>query len=67
MSKEIQQAKLKASALSNRDIAFKLDVISVLLNRGNYQQAMNEFELLKGQVNELGINIKTLLDVTNSN
>lgn len=60
MSEKIQQAKEKASALSNRDIAFKLDVVSVLLNGANYQQAMNEFELLKEQVNELGANIKIL-------
>jgi len=62
MSKKIQEAKIKASALSNRDIAFKLDVISVLLNRGNYQKAMNEYELLKAQVNDLGTNIKILLN-----
>lgn len=60
MSKAIQEAKIKASALSNRDISFKLDVISVLLNRGHYAQAMHEFTLLKQQVNELGTNIKTL-------
>lgn len=36
MSKKIQETKIKASALANRDIAFKLDVINVLLNRGDY-------------------------------
>lgn len=62
MSKKTQEAKVKSLSLANRDIAFKLDVISVLLNRGNYQQAMNEYELLKTQVNDLGANIKTLLN-----
>ena len=57
---KINVSKLKAVALSNRDIASKLDVITVHITNGNHIQAMNEYGLLKQQVLELGSHLKTL-------
>lgn len=55
-----KNAKQKAVALSNRDIANKLDIVTVHLTNNNPTKALQEYTLLKQQVAELGLHLKTL-------
>lgn len=56
----IQITKQKAIALSNRDIAKKLDIVTVHLANNDNHQALHEYGILKQQVLELGLHLKHL-------